>query len=148
TADPRELAVAFRSMEAGAVACVEKPVGLEDPDFETCVNHLQQTLWLMSEVKVVRRWPRPRAAAAAARQVHPASARSTLLRFVGIGASTGGPPILQNILSALPRDFDAPLIIVQHIARGFLPGMVEWLNQTTGHQIHVAAHGAVVIAGH
>jgi two-component system chemotaxis response regulator CheB len=67
---------------------------------------------------------------------------------VGIGASTGGPPVLQGILSALPRDFPAPLIIVQHIARGFLPGMVEWLNQTTGLHVHVAAHGATPEPGH
>jgi two-component system chemotaxis response regulator CheB len=67
---------------------------------------------------------------------------------VGIGASTGGPPVLQAILSALPRDFPAPILIVQHIARGFLPGMVEWLGQTTGQHVHIAAHGAVPLPGH
>jgi two-component system chemotaxis response regulator CheB len=68
--------------------------------------------------------------------------------LVGIGASTGGPPVLQTLLSSLTREFPAPLLIVQHIARGFLPGMVEWLNQTTGLHVHVAAHGAQATAGH
>ena len=41
-----------------------------------------------------------------------------------------------------------PLLIVQHIARGFLPGMVDWLSQTTGLRVHIAAHGATPLPGH
>ena len=149
TADPKELAVAFRSMEAGAVACVEKPLGLDHPKFASCVENLQQTIRLMSEVKVVRRWNRSRPGGGHAAMAVPSpNVRQPLPRIVGIGASTGGPPLLQNILSALPRDFPAPILIVQHIAPGFLAGMVEWLNQTTGQHVHVAAHGAVPLPGH
>jgi two-component system chemotaxis response regulator CheB len=148
TADPQELQVAFRSMEAGAVACVEKPVGYDDPQFDSVVQNLQQTVRLMAEVKVVRRWPKPRIADARPAVTAAAPVRVETPRIVGIGASTGGPPVLQNILSSLPRDFPAPVLIVQHIARGFLPGMVEWLNQTTGLHVHVAAHGAMSAAGH
>lgn len=149
TADPKEMAVAFRSMEAGAVACVEKPLGRDHPQFAACVENLQQTIRLMSEIKVVRRWTRPRSAGANAPTAVPSpGARPPLTRIVGIGASTGGPPVLQSILSALPRHLSAPILIVQHIARGFLPGMVEWLNQTTGQHVHIAAHGAVALPGH
>jgi two-component system chemotaxis response regulator CheB len=147
TADPAEMQVAFRSMEAGAVACVEKPTGYADPRFHTVAQNLQQTVRLMSEVKVVRRWAKSRVA-----PVRPAVAASVQLplnspRIVGIGASTGGPPVLQTILCGLPRDFASPVIIVQHIAQGFLSGMVEWLNQTTGLRVHVAAHGVLAAPG-
>jgi two-component system chemotaxis response regulator CheB len=148
TADPKELAVAFRAMEAGAVACVGKPVSLEDSAFGAHAQQLQQTVRLMSEVKVVRRWTRPRVAERRAAVAVPAGTRAALPRVVGIGASTGGPPVLQTILSGLSRDFGAPLLIVQHISRGFLPGMVEWLNQTTGLHVHIAAHGTLPAAGH
>jgi two-component system, chemotaxis family, protein-glutamate methylesterase/glutaminase len=148
TADPHELQVAFRSMEAGAVACVDKPAGYQDPRFESLAQNLQQTVRLMAEVKVIRRWPRPRLAAVRSNVEATPVNRAAARRVVGIGASTGGPPVLQTILSALPRDFPAPLLIVQHIARGFLPGMVEWLNQTTGLHVHVAAHGATAEPGH
>lgn len=147
TSDPQELAIAFRSMEAGAVACIEKPVSLASPDFEARTRNLVQTVRLMSEVKVVRRWARPRPTLAGV----PGTAASTdasAIRFVGIGASTGGPPVLQTILGGLPKDFPAPLVIVQHIARGFLPGLVEWLNQTTGLSVHIAAHGTTALPGH
>jgi len=146
TSDPQEMAVAFRSMEAGAVACVEKPVATADSTFEPRSRHLLQTIRLMSEVKVVRRWPRPRLVHG--RTSLPPFARSARMPLVGLGASTGGPPVLQTILAGLPKDFPAPLLIVQHIAPGFLPGMVEWLNQTTGLRVNIAAHGTDPQPGH
>jgi two-component system chemotaxis response regulator CheB len=149
TADPQELAVTFRAMEAGAVACVAKPIGL-GPDFEPLLQNLLQTVRLMSEVKVVRRWSRSRAAAAISHANGLTNSRATApdIRLIGIGASTGGPPALQTILSGLPEHFPVPLLIVQHIAPGFLPGMVDWLSQTTGVRVHIAAHGATPLPGH
>jgi two-component system chemotaxis response regulator CheB len=70
------------------------------------------------------------------------------IQVVGIGASTGGPPALQTILAALPRDFPAPLLVVQHIAQGFLAGMAEWLRNTTGWRVQIAAHGVSPLPGH
>jgi two-component system chemotaxis response regulator CheB len=105
----------------------------------------------MSEVKVVRRWPKSRHRSVAAGH-SPAAGEDTppsaAIRVIGIGASTGGPPVLQTILAGLPRDLPAPVLIVQHIARGFLSGLVEWLNQTTGWQVHIAAHGIIPLPGH
>jgi two-component system chemotaxis response regulator CheB len=148
TASPQDLAVAFRSMEAGAVACVEKPVAL-GADFEPRLQNLLQTVRLMSEVKVVRRWNRSRGSPTALPASGSGKPRaSSGVKLIGIGASTGGPPVLQTILSGLPGDFPVPLLIVQHIARGFLPGMVDWLSQTTGLRVHIAAHGATPLPGH
>jgi two-component system chemotaxis response regulator CheB len=147
TTAPQDLAVAFRSMEAGAVACVEKPVAL-GTDFEPRLHNLLQTVRLMSEVKVVRRWNRSRRAPVVLPANGPSKPRAAGIKLIGIGASTGGPPVLQTILSGLPKDFPVPLLIVQHIARGFLPGMVDWLSQTTGLRVHIAAHGTTPLPGH
>src|SRR5690606_30331526 len=78
----------------------------------------------------------------------PAQAEDDAIRIVGIGASTGGPVVLQAILAELPPDFGVPVLIVQHIARGFLPGMCEWLRQTSGLKVQVGAHGLVPQPGH
>lgn len=150
TTNSREMAITFRLMEAGAVACVEKPVAREHSEFEQLVANLLQTVKLMSEVKVVRRWPRSRLAPAAAlvarsAELKPAPAE---IRVIGIGASTGGPPLLQTILAGLSKDFPAPILVVQHIALGFLPGLAEWLNQTTGLRIHIASYGISPLPGH
>ncbi len=148
TTDTKEVVITFRMMEAGAVACVEKPVAREHADFERLATNLLDAVKLMSEVKVVRRWPRAGSTTTiAARPVErkPSPGKVTL---VGIGASTGGPLVLQTILSSLTKDFPCALLIVQHVARGFLPGMVEWLNQTTGLPVHVASHGTIPLPGH
>lgn len=144
TTDPREIVTSFRAMEAGAVACVEKPVGREDVHFEQLAAGLVESVKLMSEVKVVRRWPRLRSTALLAKPDDKADG----VPLIGVGASTGGPPVLQMILSQLPKTFPGAVLIVQHVARGFLPGLVEWLNQTTGWQVHVAAHGVIPLPGH
>lgn len=146
TTEPEVVATTFRALEAGAVACVLKPVSPEHPHFESLSRNLLQTVCLMSEVKVVRRWPRQHIPAASEpqRKLHSQSD----IEVIAVGASTGGPPVLQTILASLPKDLPAPLLIVQHIAPGFLSGLVEWLNQTTGWQVHIAAHGLEPLPGH
>lgn len=149
TTDPKEVATTFRAMEAGAVACLQKPVAHEHPDHEELARSLLETIKLMSEVKVVRRWPRSRSNLSATSARPPViEASRNGIRMIGIGASTGGPPVLQTILAGLPKDFSAPILIVQHIARGFLSGLIEWLNQTTAWQVHAAAHDILPLVGH
>ena len=149
TTDPKEVATTFRSIEAGAVACVQKPGAHEHPDHADQVRSLLETIKLMSEVKLVRRWPRSRTKVAAP-SAWPAAieAGHNGIKMIGIGASTGGPPVLQTIMAGLPKDFSVPILVVQHIARGFLSGLVEWLNQTTDWQVHAAAHDVLPLAGH
>ena len=60
---------------------------------------------------------------------------------VAMGASTGGPIALQALLAGLPKDFPAPILIVQHISDGFVEGFAEWLGNTTGHATRVAVAG-------
>jgi len=137
--------VMFRSLEAGAVACVEKPMkGMPVDLLGVAVSHLLQTVKLMSEVKVVRRWARmPHAGAVVTKAAHPFDPL-----VVGIGASTGGPHALQTILAALPNDFPVPILAVQHIAKGFLQGMADWLGQTSGPSVVVGTHGTSPLPGH
>jgi two-component system chemotaxis response regulator CheB len=48
--------------------------------------------------------------------------------LVAIGTSTGGPMALQAVLSKLPKDFAAPLVIVQHMPAAFTGAFAERLN--------------------
>ena len=45
------------------------------------------------------------------------------IRVVVIGASTGGPPALATILADLPADLPVPVVVVQHMADGFVEGL-------------------------
>lgn len=147
-AHPRELDITFRSLEAGAVACIEKPIGIGHADFETNAANLLQTVKLMSEVKVVRRLTRSRPAPAAATRPAEWLRAPAEIKLVGIGTSTGGPPVLQAILASLPKGFAVPVLVVQHIARGFLTGMADWLQQTSGLQVHIGSYGTLPLPGH
>lgn len=147
--DHGEVATSFNAMEAGALAMLGRPTGIGHPDHEATARELVQTVKLMSEVKVVRRWPHARRDAPAPRPTEITLARDTAkIRVAAIGASTGGPPVLQTILAMLPRDFPLPLLIVQHMAAGFIQGFVEWLAQSSGLPVHVAMHGEYLVPGH
>ena len=147
--NPNETAMTFRAMEAGALAVLMRPNGIGHPDHETTARELVQTVKLMSEVKVVRRWPRVRRDAPAPTPVKMGLAHTPAqVRIVAIGASTGGPPALHTILAGLPKAFPAPLLIVQHMATGFVRGFVEWLAQSTSLPVHVATHGETLLPGH
>jgi two-component system chemotaxis response regulator CheB len=148
--NPAEAGTTFRIMEAGAVACVEKPVGREHADFEQMAVELRLTVKLMSEVKVVKRWARTGITPSTVPASPTADVRPSLEKIscIGIGASTGGPPVLRTILAGLPKDFPVPILVVQHIAHGFQPGLVDWLIQTTGLRIHIASPGITPLPGH
>jgi two-component system response regulator WspF len=47
---------------------------------------------------------------------------------IAMGASTGGPEALAQILKSLPAHFPAAVVAVQHIAADFAPGLARWLE--------------------
>jgi len=150
--DPHENTKMFRAMEAGALAVLARPAGIGHPDHETTARELVQTVKLMSEVKVVRRWPQTRrepVSPAAAKVVAGEAAKvPAKIKVIALGASTGGPPVLQTILAMLPRDFPLPILIVQHMASGFITSFAEWLAQSSALPVHVARQGELMLPGH
>lgn len=144
--DPKDSATLFRVMEAGALMVLAKPEPIGTPGHEASVAKLVQYIKLMSEIKVVRRsFP---AAGELPPQRPPAFAETAeRIRVVAIGASTGGPPLFQQILSGLPPDFGASLVVVQHMAEGFTENFVHWLNQSSRLPVRLAASGMALVPG-
>lgn len=138
-----EVALTFEALKVGALAVLPKPGGLDHGSHAETVRHLLDTLKLMSEVKVVRlrpeRAPRPMAT--------PAMARARRIRLVAMAASTGGPGVIRETLSQLPSNFGAPILVVQHIALGFVSGYVEWLSQGTRLAVKLGKLGEVARPG-
>ena len=146
---PGEVSRAFLAMEAGAVAVLDKPAGPGSPGFEASASAIRQMAKLMAEVKVVRRTVRD----GSLRQHAPTSTLAISLprlhdpRVVALGASTGGPQALVEILSGLPREYPLPLLVVQHIAAGFVRGMADWLQGRTELSVQVASDGEPIVPG-
>jgi two-component system chemotaxis response regulator CheB len=148
--DPRDSATLFQVMEAGALMVLAKPDPVGSPGHRESVARLVHHLKLMAEIKVVRRsFSESYAHAEASRSAVPAPLpRSTPpLRLVAIGASTGGPPLLQHILSSLPKDFPAAVLVVQHMAEGFTENFVAWLKLTSRLPVQLAVNGQAILPG-
>ena len=67
--------------------------------------------------------------------------------LVAIGASTGGPGAILKLLSQLPKNFNLPIIIVQHIQPGFLEGFVRWLSVELQREVRIAIAGEKISEG-
>ena len=143
----RASALEMRALEAGAVALVAWDGG-ESPSRGS--QELIRTVRTMSEVKVVRRRGHISIDEPVKRRTDPAlpmPVADMRIELVAIGASTGGPPVLQTILSALPRPLPVPIVLVQHISRGFQASLVRWLSDSTGLPVAAGEHGVRVSPG-
>jgi len=62
-------------------------------------------------------------------------------RLLVVGASTGGPKAVADLLAPLPRDWNVAMVVVQHVDVAFSHGLAKWLAERTGHTVRVAEAG-------
>lgn len=145
SANAKAATTAIQALAAGALAVLKKPAGPTVPGFEQHIKDLLRTLRLMAEIKVVRRCrtsTRP-----SAPQVQPiVSAPSAAV--IAIAASAGGPAALKLLLSQLNPDIPWPVVLIQHIAAGFLGSFIDWLQHLSELKVGIARHGQELLAGH
>ncbi len=133
----------FRILEAGAVAAVPKPSG---PNSKAAVEDRDKLLRTLRQVAGLEVVPSPEPSTETA--VNPAAEKITCrYRLVVVGASTGGPVAVQNMLRQLPAGFPLPILVVQHISPGFVPGMVQWLQNDCALRLCVAENGQGIEPG-
>jgi two-component system chemotaxis response regulator CheB len=138
TWEPRDQASSFKALEAGALVCLPKPPSPGHPDYAKALAEIIATVKQMAEVKVIRRWPKHPPSPAVPLPAMPFPRQP--VQIVAIGASTGGPTAIQQLLAALPADFPVPILIVQHIAHGFARGFVDWLNTVSSLPVYLATN--------
>lgn len=78
----------------------------------------------------------------------PAEGQPLKPRLLAIGASTGGPGSLVSLINTLPRTFDTPIIIVQHIGATFVDGFAKWLEVETGRTTSIASNQEQICRSH
>lgn len=67
--------------------------------------------------------------------------------IIALGASTGGPQTLAKILADLPKDYPAPIVIIQHVDSAFAPGFAFWLGKETALNVKVAENNEKALPG-
>jgi len=137
-----ELFRTYDALAAGALDVLEKPLGHEaDGVWE---RRFIAALKLISRIKVITH---PRARLGLTRGSQPAAVAKSAgdgpdgYRLIAMGASTGGPAALVEILRNLPPDFHIPILLVIHIGRSFGDSFAEWLDGQSRLRVAYARDG-------
>ena len=139
-----DAARAAAALAAGAIDVVARPTA-RDADRASYAEALRRGVRVASRVRVIthprgRLKTRAQSALGDAAAAGQASAEPTV-DLVAIGASTGGPQALAHLLGALPADFTPAVVVVQHMADGFIEGLATWLDGLCALPVGVATSG-------
>jgi two-component system chemotaxis response regulator CheB len=136
--DVKQVAVSMHALQLGALALLPKPTLAGDVDFDEMARQFTSSIRAMAAVRVVRRWsPSPERHSPA--PPAPVAVTTTKpMELIAIAASTGGPGALYRIFSELPGNLPVPILVVQHIAHGFVEGLAVWLDGASKLRVKVA----------
>jgi two-component system, chemotaxis family, protein-glutamate methylesterase/glutaminase len=149
----RELYRTYEALAAGAVEVLEKPTGDEVDD--VWERKLVSTVKLVSRIKVIthlRAKLRP-PASTLPEGISPDGSPACCV--IAIGASTGGPAAIVEILRGLTRSFPLPILLVIHIGGPFGAAFADWLDGMSplrvtyakdGEALPVVGRGRVIMA--
>lgn len=141
----REAETTVRALELGAVDFVTKPGNIIETKGEAFRQRLMSVLTAVLMSSNYVRAPR--------KEVHPALAPRIMPRkggrnkLVALACSTGGPKALQSVIPRLPKNLDAPMILVQHMPVGFTKSMADRLNELSEIEVKEAEDGEVLKKG-
>jgi two-component system response regulator WspF len=119
----------YHALGAGALDAVSGPTFAPD-------GTLQDTEPVLRKIRTLRRLLDPVPAARATKERSSSGAfpppHVPAPRLVAVGASTGGPQALVDLVRGFGDDFRPPVLVVQHLDEAFVPGLVSWLTSQTG----------------
>ncbi|MDO8847485.1 MAG: chemotaxis-specific protein-glutamate methyltransferase CheB [Coriobacteriia bacterium] len=139
---------AFDALAIGALEVIKKPEPRDWAALEAIGRDIIRRVKILARVRVIthirgRRAPIHRTEPEQTK----ASGRRGRVQLVAIGSSTGGPSALLNVLGRLRPDFPLPIVIAQHIAEGFVPGLAAWLDAGCPVKVAAAENGKPVKPG-
>jgi two-component system chemotaxis response regulator CheB len=135
----------MEALRAGALTVLEKPVGTTHADYAALAERLCTQLFIMSQVRLVRRYS-SRVLNAAEGEL-PGVSGGAVFRMLGIVCSRGGPGALVQLLGVLGREFPLPILLVQHMTASFIAGFASWLDTVCSFSEAVVTDGCVPVAG-
>jgi two-component system chemotaxis response regulator CheB len=142
----------LRALELGAIDFVTKPSSGIDLDMKKVGEELVRKLKMASKVRVVRTAVRTDAARAAGPAAPPPSAKRPATPdahcpLVVIAASTGGPATLMQLIPRFPKNFAAPVILIQHMPGAFTSQLTEQLAEASSLRVKEAETNEALCPG-
>lgn len=142
-----EIAKGFQLIDAGAITILEKPKGLEDSNFLSAAQFILDAIKIINQVRTHQPSTLSSVEEPLTKKINLSNRSLKNIHAVGIGAAIGGPKALQKILSALPSNLAAPVLVVQHIVPGFVEGFADWLSKNTKLKVSIARQGERAMPG-
>ncbi len=134
----------FKALALGAFDFVAKPQDALSANMDAIATELINKIKVAAQTRMPKTQPEvpgPRRNKKSPEKRHPAR------RIVAVGISTGGPNALQYVLSQLPGDFPAAIVVVQHMPEGFTELFARRLNECCAIDVKEAASGDLLLAG-
>ncbi len=149
TADPRNQApeLTHRALAVGALALRVKPAAEAEMANLAREVKLLATIRVIRHVRGVKKVPGSSPSQPALPLIAPQPFATTSLGVICIASSTGGPQVVQKLLTDLPADFPVPLAIVQHINAAFSESLVGWLASSSKLKVRVAKDNDLLTPG-
>ena len=134
----------FKALEFGAVDFVAKPGGRVTSKLEEIERELVSKVLSCAEVKLEN--VKKRVETTSAEEGPPAEPAVHPVDLVVIGASTGGPPALQQLFQSLPR-LPIPFVVAQHMPPTFTRLFAERVDRLTPYKVKEAEQGEPLMRG-
>ncbi|AEH51012.1 protein-glutamate methylesterase/protein-glutamine glutaminase [Pseudothermotoga thermarum] len=135
--------ITLTALSLGAVDFVTKPAGSTSLSFRTVADELIQKIRAALQIPISKLTSKPTVAKVSLKIKQPILGQKAVV----IGSSTGGPKSLDQIIPALPKDFPAPIFVVQHMPPVFTKSLAMRLNSISELNVKEAEDGEIVKAG-
>ena len=139
------------ALELGALDFIHKPDSAVDCHVDAFKNRLLQTLEVVANSKPAVFAPVSRTQEKmpdkVASMIQKSAGKVKGSKIVAIASSTGGPKALQSVIPRLPANLNAPVLLVQHMPKGFTASLAERLNDISQVKVKEAREGDELVTG-
>lgn len=132
----------FQAMNAGALEVLPKPPAKDDPKFKAYYDVLVKTIRTLAGIPVVHRGKLGKAPVAPKSRKIVEKRIETDAPIIAIGASTGGPNLVADLVREVKKTKFHYAVIAQHMVPEFLEGFRQWIRISAGCDVEMAVNGA------
>jgi two-component system chemotaxis response regulator CheB len=145
--------VSFKAIELGAVELIEKPFSENSMDLKKNIEgKLIKSIRTFSDFKVIRRIKRKDISLphdetlmqnnSDIKSINKIHMTKENFPVIGIAASTGGPQTIKGLIEIISgKNINASIVIIQHMAEGFMNGFCEWLQEFSKLPVMIPKNG-------
>lgn len=148
TLTTKDADVTILAMERGAIDFVTKPTNVIEAKGEEFKRQLLSVLEAVIQTQTVSRTARQTTRPRTAPPIKRMSSTGGKNKLIALACSTGGPKALQSVIPYLPKNLNAPMVLVQHMPAGFTKSMADRLNELSQVSVKEAQDGDVLEKGH